>query len=384
MIFTRAILHLDLDAFFASVECLQNSALRGRPLIVGGGSRRGVVLSCSYEARRFGVRSAMPMKLARRLCPDAVVLRGDMDAYSRYSSLITEVIAEQAPAFEKASIDEFYIDLSGMDRYLGCWQWAQELRQRVIRESGLPLSAALSVNKLVSKVGAGEAKPNGARLIEAGTEKGFLAPMPVSKLPSVGKVTRQKLHHMGVQHVRTLAQIPPPLLQREFGKKGAELWRKANAIDDSPVMPYDEQKAISSEHTLQIDTTDLQQLRDLLTGMVLRLGFELRSQQRLTACVTVKLRYADFSTYTKQRRISYTAGDQELLRHAHELLEQLYQRRQLVRLIGLKYSHLVNGRLQMSLFQDTGKEAELLNAMDRIRSRFGSDALTLASTLRKS
>lgn len=379
--FNRAVLHLDLDAFFASVECLQNSAFRDRPLIVGGGHQRGVVMSCSYEARRFGVRSAMPMSLARRLCPDAVVVRGDMEAYSRHSRLVTEVIADQSPGFEKASIDEFYIDLSGMDRYVGCWQWSQELRRRIIRESGLPISAALSVNKLVSKVGTGEAKPNGARLIEAGTERGFLAPLMVSKLPSVGQVTERRLHHMGVRHVHTLAAIPPLLLQREFGKKGPELWRKANAIDDSPVQPYQEQKAISTEHTLDIDTTDVRQLRELLTGMTLKLGYELRRQQWMTACVTVKVRYADFSTYTKQRHIPYTAADRPLLRYACELLEQLYQRRQLVRLVGLRFSHLVNGHQQMSLFEDSGREASLLATMDRIRARFGPDALTLASTL---
>ncbi|MGA1582513.1 MAG: DNA polymerase IV [Saprospiraceae bacterium] len=379
--FNRAILHLDLDAFFASVECLQNSTLRGRPLIVGGGHQRGVVMSCSYEARRFGVRSAMPMRVAKRLCPDAVVLRGDMEAYSRYSRLVTEVIADQSPGFEKASIDEFYIDLSGMDRYVGCWRWSQELRQRVMRESGLPISAALSVNKLVSKVGTGEAKPNGVRLIEMGAERGFLAPLQVGKLPSVGQVTEQRLHHMGVQHVHTLAAIPPALLQREFGKRGPELWRKANAIDDSPVVPYREQKAISTEHTLEVDTTDVRQLRELLTGMTLKLSYELRQQQWLTGCVTVKVRYADFSTYTKQRHIPYTATDRQLLEHASGLLEQLYQRRQLVRLVGLRYSHLVNGRQQMSLFEDSSREACLLAAMDRIRTRFGPDALTLASTL---
>lgn len=379
--FNRAILHLDLDAFFASVECLQNSTLRGRPLIVGGGHQRGVVMSCSYEARRFGVRSAMPMRVAKRLCPDAVVLRGDMEAYSRYSRLVTEVIADQSPGFEKASIDEFYIDLSGMDRYVGCWRWSQELRQRVMRESGLPISAALSVNKLVSKVGTGEAKPNGVRLIEMGAERGFLAPLQVGKLPSVGQVTERRLHHMGVQHVHTLAAIPPALLQREFGKRGPELWRKANAIDDSPVVPYREQKAISTEHTLEVDTTDVRQLRELLTGMTLKLSYELRQQQWLTGCVTVKVRYADFSTYTKQRHIPYTATDRQLLEHASGLLEQLYQRRQLVRLVGLRYSHLVNGRQQMSLFEDSSREACLLAAMDRIRTRFGPDALTLASTL---
>ncbi|MDP4822155.1 MAG: DNA polymerase IV, partial [Saprospiraceae bacterium] len=231
--FERAILHLDLDAFFVSVECLRNSSLSGIPLIIGGRGQRSVVASCSYEARRYGVHSAMPLQMALRLCPDAVVVHGDMDVYSRYSKLVTEIIASEAPAYEKASIDEFYLDLSGMDRYLGCWKWSGELRQKIIRESGLPISFGLSVNKLVSKVGTGEAKPNGAKMIVKGSEKHFLAPLSVKKLPAVGDATYKKLSFMGVRTVDTLSKIPPALLQREFGKQGLSLWNKANAIDES-------------------------------------------------------------------------------------------------------------------------------------------------------
>lgn len=239
--FDRAILHLDLDAFFASVESLRNPSLKGKPLIVGGYSGRGVVASCSYEARRFGVRSAMPVRTALRLCPDAIVVRGDMEAYSRYSKMVSEIIAEQAPLFEKASIDEFYADLSGMDRYFGCWRWAVELRQRILRESGLPISMALAVNKLVAKIGAGEAKPNGEQLIEAGAEREYIAPLPVQKLPAVGEATARKLNLMGVRTIETLRRIPPRLLEREFGQHGTLLWKRANAEDDSPVVPYHDQ-----------------------------------------------------------------------------------------------------------------------------------------------
>jgi DNA polymerase-4 len=255
--FDRAILHLDLDAFFASVECLQNSALEGKPVIIGGTSGRGVVSSCSYEARRFGVRSAMPMKVALQRCPDAIVLRGDIETYSKYSSMVTEIIDEEAPLFEKASIDEFYLDMSGMDQYVGCWKWSKELRQKIIRETGLPISVGLAVNKLVSKVGTNEAKPNGMQLVEAGVEKQFIAPLSIRKLPSVGRATYQKLSFMGVRKIRTLSEIPPKLLQREFGKHGLSLWKKANAIDHSPVVSYHERKSISTERTFQIDTIDI-------------------------------------------------------------------------------------------------------------------------------
>ena len=376
--FERAILHLDLDAFFVSVEQQRNSALKGKPLIIGGTSARGVVASCSYEARAYGVHSAMPIKMALRLCPDAIVLRGDMEAYSHQSKIITEIIREEAPLFEKASIDEFYLDLTGMDRHFGCWLWSKELRQKVIRETGLPLSLGLSVNKLVSKVGAGEAKPNGARLVEAGTERSFLAPLPVRKLPSVGQATCKKLSFMGVRTVQVLSQIPPLLLQREFGQPGLSLWKKANGIDNSPVVPYTDKQSISTEHTFQVDTIDMQSLRDQITDMVMKLAFELRQSQKLTSCIAVKLRYTDFNTFSKQRKIPYTANDQALIGHAHELLERLYERRQLVRLVGVRFSGLVQGNPQLNLFDASEAENRLMQALDRIRKRFGQGAVRRA------
>ena len=379
--FARAILHLDLDAFFVSVEVLKNSALRGKPLIVGGTNGRGVVASCSYEARKFGIHSAMPSRLARQLCPDAIFLRGDMELYSRYSKLITEVIASEAPAFEKASIDEFYLDLTGMDKYVGCFSWAKELRQKIICESGLPISFGLSINKLVSKVGTGEAKPNNVIQIPAGKEKVFLGPLSVSKLPSIGKVTYKKLAFMGIRTIRTLSEIPRELLQREFGKHGMALWKKANGIDNSLVVPYSEKKSISSERTFHVDTIDMVRLKSRLTGMVGKLAFELRQSSKLTSCVTVKIRYTDFNTYTKQKHIPYTANDNFLLDTVLSLFERLYERRQLLRLVGVRFSGLVHGNYQISLFDNTVKEISLLTQLDHIRKRFGAGAVMRASTL---
>ena len=373
--FQKAILHLDLDAFFASVEQLKNSRLVGKPLLIGGTGRRGVVASCSYEARKFGIRSAMPMWVALRRCPDAIVLRGDMESYSKKSKEITDIIDESAPLFEKASIDEFYLDLSGMDRHIGCWKWSGELRERIMRESGLPISMGLSVNKLVSKVGTGEAKPMGAKMVEKGVEKDFLAPLSTRKLPGLGAATYKKLSFMGVRDVRTLSQIPPQLLRREFGKPGIGLWKKANAIDDSPVVPFHDPKSLSTERTFQTDTIDLRWLKSRLSEMVTRLAFELRRQQKLTACITVKIRYTDFNTYTLQRRIPHSATDRALLHHAKELFGKLYQRRQLLRLVGVRFSHLVHGHCQMNLFEDTVEETALLREMDRIRERFGKGAI---------
>jgi len=373
--FERAILHLDLDAFFVSVECLRNDALRGKPVLIGGSSGRGVVASCSYEARRFGIHSAMPMRMALRLCPDATVVRGDMEAYSKYSNLVGEVIADDVPLYEKASVDEFYADLTGMDQHFGCWRWSQELRDKIMRETGLPISMGLSINKLVSKVGTSESKPNGSRLVDPGTEQAFFDPLPVRRLPSVGKATHRKLSLMGIRDVQTLRQIPARLLVREFGKHGMELSQKAHARDDRPVIPYRDQKSMSTERTFQVDTTNVFFLKQELTRMVSGLAYDLRQKQKLTSCVTLKLRYTDFNTYTKQLRIPYTASDRQLIQHAHDLLDRLFQRRQLVRLLGVRFSGLVSGRPQLDLFNDTDKDNRLLHAMDQVRKRFGKTSI---------
>lgn len=381
--YDRAILHMDLDAFFVSVECLKNSDFLGKPLIIGGKSARGVVASCSYEARKFGVHSAMPMRMALRLCPDALVLKGDMDSYSEYSKMVTDVIAEDAPIFEKASIDEFYLDLTGMDKYFGCFKWSKELRQKVTKETGLPISFGLSVNKLVSKVGTGEAKPNGVLQIEKGKEKSFLGPLSTSKIPGVGKQTYKKLSFMGVRTVKILGEIPIRLLEREFGKHGRTLWESANAIDRRAVVPYDEQKSMSKERTFTKDTIDIKYIKDLLLKMITELAYDLRASQKLTSCITVKIRYADFNTFTKQHRLNYTANDNVLIHHAHQLFDKVYERRQLIRLIGVKFSGLVRGNYQISMFDDTAKAVNLLQEMDQIRRRFGKGAVVRAAALEK-
>lgn len=381
--YTRAILHLDLDSFFVAVECLKNSSFEGLPLLIGGTSNRGVVASCSYEARRFGIHSAMPMKMAKRLCPHAIILKGDMDSYSYYSRLVTDIIAEDAPIFEKASIDEFYLDLSGMDKHFGCMKWSLEMRKRIISLSGLPISFGLSVNKLVSKVGTGEAKPNGSKAITTGQEKQFLGPLSTRKIPGIGKEMYKKLSFMGVRNIKTLSEIPQMLLEREFGKSGRALWNKANAIDHTPVVPYTEKKSISKERTFTEDSLDLGMIRSLLMRMVEELAFELRDSEKLCSCLTVKIRYADFNTFTKQKRVNYTANDGQLIATAKELFDNLFERRQLIRLIGVKFSGLVQGKYQISLFDDSEKEINLLKEMDQLRKRFGKEAIKLAHSIQR-
>lgn len=377
----RNIIHMDLDAFFVAVERLKQPQLKGKPLIVGGSSRRGVVAACSYEARKFGVHSAMPMYLALQLCPDAIVISGDMEAYSRYSHLVTEIIEDNSPTFEKSSIDEFYIDASGMDKYFGAFKWAVELRKKIIKESGLPISLAMSVNKLVSKVATGEFKPNAEKCIPAGDEKGFLAPLGIEKIPMIGKQTATFLYDMGVRNVATLRDMPLKFLVSAFGKNGISLWNKANGIDDSPVVPYSEQKSISTESTFEEDTIDVKRLKSILVAMVEKVAFQLREQKKLTSCITVKIRYANFDTETKQVHIAYTSSDHVILRVVQELFDKLYNRRMSIRLVGVRVSNLVQGNHQISLFDDTAETINLYEAIDHIKHKHGVEKLVRATTI---
>ena len=370
---------MDLDTFFVSVERLLNTSLAGKPVIIGGMSDRGVVSSCSYEARRYGVHSAMPMKMARSLCSEAIVIRGDMDAYSHYSRMVTEIIAEQAPVYEKASIDEHYLDITGMDRFFGCMQWTHELRQRIIRETGLPISCGLSVNKTVSKIAAGEAKPNGEIEIPDMGVKGFLSPLSIRKIPMIGNQTFHLLRSMGIGTIGTLGQIPMEMMESLLGKNGIVIWKKANGIDPTPVVQYSERKSIGSERTFQRDTMDVAGLHDLLTSMVEKLAFQLRKEEKLTSIVTVKIRYSNFDTHTLQKRIPYTSFDHVLIPVARELFDRLYQRRMLIRLVGVRFGGLIRGVQQLNLFEDTSEMVHLYLAVDKLRKRYGVDSVRKAS-----
>jgi DNA polymerase IV len=377
----RNIIHFDLDAFFVAVERKRDKRLLGKPLIIGGSSRRGVVAACSYETRQFGVHSAMPVYLALQLCPDAMVISGDMEAYSQHSHLVTEIIADSAPMFEKSSIDEFYIDASGMDRYFGAYKCSLELRQKIIRESGLPISLGMSVNKLVSKVATGEFKPGAEKLIPAGTEGDFLAPLSVEKIPMIGKQTSLFLYDMGVRTVGTLRDMPLKFLVSAFGKNGISIWNKARGIDESPVVPHSEQKSISTECTFEQDTIDVKHLKSILVAMVEKVAFQLREQKKLSSCLTVKIRYANFDTETKQIQVPYTSSDHVLLRIALDLFDRLYNRRMLIRLIGLRLSGLVHGCQQISLFDDTPENINLYEAIDYIKHKHGTSKVVRATTI---
>ncbi|WP_086477554.1 MULTISPECIES: DNA polymerase IV [Arenibacter] len=377
----KTILHLDLDTFYVSVERLQDSRLNNRPILVGGTSDRGVVAACSYETRGFGVHSGMPMKMAKELCPEAVIIKGNAGNYSKQSDIVTEIIKEQVPLFEKSSIDEFYADLTGMDRFFGAYQYSSELRHKIIKETGLPISFGLSINKVVSKIATGEAKPNNQLKIDYGNEKPFLAPLSIRKIPMVGDKTYQTLRNLGLRQIKTIQEMPMDVMQRVLGANGRVIWKRANGMDNTPVIPYSERKSISTERTFDKDTIDITKLRGILIAMTENLAYQLRRGEKLTACISVKIRYSDFNTYSKQLKIPYTSADHILIPQILGLFNTLYNRRLLVRLIGIRFSHLVQGNYQINLFDDTEEALNLYAALDKIRERFGDKSVIRAAGL---
>lgn len=377
----KNILHLDLDTFFVSCERLIDRRLQNRPLLVGGTGDRGVVAACSYETRPFGVHSGMSMKVARRLCPEAVVIRGNSSIYTKYSHLVTEIIKESVPVLEKASVDEFYADLSGMDKFYGCYKYASELRKRIIKESGLPISFGLSANKIVSKVATGEAKPNNQLKIDNGFEKDFLAPLSIRKIPSVGTKTYQVLRNLGVDTVKVVQEMPLEMMVSALGINGKTIWKRAHGIDNPPLVPFHERKSISTERTFNKDTIDLHVLKTTIFAMAENLAFQLRRGNKLAGTISVKIRYSDFNTYSKQVKIPYSSADHVIIPGVLELFEKLYQRRLLIRLVGVKISDIVSGHYQINLFDDTEEMINLYNAMDKVRMRYGELSIMRASSM---
>ncbi|WP_317897767.1 DNA polymerase IV [Aurantibacillus circumpalustris] len=371
----RTIVHLDLDTFFVSCERAVNSSLEGIPLIIGGNGGRGVVASCSYEARKFGVRSAMPMFMALRLCPQAKVIRGDMELYSKYSHIVTEIIQEKAPVMEKASVDEFYLDFTGLEKYFGCYAFASELAQRVFKETNLPISFGLSLNKTVSKIATGEGKPKGKISIEPKFVRPFLNPLSIKKIPGLGEKKYVELSRIGIRNIETLAETPIEIFHTMYGKPGIDIWHKANGIDESAVEPYVERKGISTEQTFEQDTIDIEKIKTLLVAMVEKLAFQLREEKWLTSTVVVRIKYSNFDTHTKQTKVAYTSADHILIKRVYELFDKLYDRRIRIRLVGIGFTGLVRGEYQINLFEDTTESVNLYNAIDKMKRRFGFKAV---------
>lgn len=376
------IAHFDLDSFFVSVEILNNPSLKGKPVLVGG-YERGVVAACSYEARKYGIHSAMPMKKAMQLCPHAIVTNSSRADYSRYSRWVTEIIASKVPLFEKASIDEFYIDLTGMDKFFGVSRYARELRELIIKETGLPISAGLSSAKFISKMATNEAKPNGFLEIPHGREKDFLWPLGIEKINGVGQQTEQTLKNFGIYTIEDLARTPLELLQRYVGKWGESLWEKAQGIGRSQIETEWEQKSISHENTFDHDYTDLQFLNQELVRLTEKTAYALREDEKLAGCVTVKIRYKDFETTSRQETIDYTALDDQLIAKVKDLFRKSYQAGRPVRLLGVRLSQFIPFTVQMSLFDNNVEKLNLYKAVDEIKNQFGSKLVAKASALRR-
>lgn len=375
------ILHLDLDSFFVSVERLFDPSLNGKPVIVGGTSTRGVVSSCSYEARKFGVHSAMSTSKAKKLCPHAIFLWGRMNDYSKYSKMVTDIIAARAPLFEKASIDEFYIDLTGMEKYFGTYKWATELRQAIIAETKLPISWGLSINKMLAKMATNEAKPNGQYMIELGKEQEFLDPKPVGKIPFCGEKTEKFLNDKGVKTIYELRQFSREALFNWMGKSGIDLWERAHGRATSTLQPYYEPKSMSSERTFDADTNDADWLKKVIISLTEKLAFELREEKKLTSCVAIKIRYSDFETHTKQLAIPITSNSKLLTEKAIHLLHESFDTTRKVRLLGVKFSSLEDGAYQINLFDDREKDILLYKAIDEMKTKHGKEKLVLAQNL---
>lgn len=379
--FKRAIVHMDLDAFFVSVERIKDPSLEQVPVIIGGASDRGVVASCSYEVRKYGVHSAMPMVQARRLCPKAKVIKGSREDYTYFSQKVTDIIQQEAPDFEKSSIDEFYLDLSGMERFFGCWERAKHIRQRIIRETGLPISFGLSQNKIVSKIATGEAKPNNQIQVKPGEEASFLAPLSIKKIPMVGAKTYERLGQLGIKTIKDVQQKTPEQLEQLMGQMGSELHNKALGIDYGPVVNFRQRKSVSKERTFSEDTKDIIYLKSILTKLLEQVAFTLREKNLLSSCVAIKIRYKSFKTYTFQHKIPYSAADHILLPYVLQLFEQSYNQHELIRLIGVRCSDLINSGAQMQLFDDKEHFDQLYDAIDNIKNKFGENSIARAKGL---
>jgi DNA polymerase-4 len=375
----RTIMHIDLDSFFVSVERKFDPSLIGKPVIIGGSADRGVVASCSYEARKFGVHSAMPTRQAAKLCPHAIFLRGSHGRYGEASREVTEIIHNAVPLYMKTSIDEFYIDYTGMDRFHNCYKHASELRQKIIKDTGLPISFGMSSGKTVSKMATNQAKPNGQLYIPHGREKEFLAPLAIGKIPGLGESTANKLHQYGIERIGQLQKMDVRFLETIFGRMGKYIWEKANGIDDSEVIPHSDRKSISTEHTFHTNINDRQSIETILVSMTEELAGKLRKENKVASCLAIKVRYANFETHTQQEKIALTAAEHILIPGIKNLLKKAWNQHRPIRLIGVRLSNLCTGSYQINLFEDNEERIKLYQAMDKINFKFGEKTVCRAA-----
>jgi len=375
----RYIVHIDLDSFFVSVERLFNPALIGKPVIIGGSAERGVVASCSYETRKFGVHSAMPTRQALKLCPDAIVIHGNHARYSEASRQVTQIIDEMVPLYQKSSVDEFYIDLSGTERFYDPYKLASQLRQRIIKETGLPISFGMASGKTVAKMATNKAKPNGQLFVPHGDEMKFLAPLPISAIPGLGESTCNKMYQYGIEKIGDLQRVELRFLETVFGKSGKWMWEKARGIDHSEIVPHSDRKSISTEHTFDTNVSDKRTLETVIVSMTEELAGKLRRENKLASCLAIKLRYGNFETHTQQEKIPLTAAEHILIPGIKNLLMKAWNQHRDIRLIGVRLSQLCTGSYQINLFEDNEEQIRLYQAMDKINFKFGDKTVCRAA-----
>jgi len=375
----RYIVHIDLDSFFVSVERKFNPELIGKPVIIGGSAERGVVASCSYETRKFGVHSAMPTKQALKLCPDAIVIHGSHGRYSEASQQVTQIIHDAVPLYQKSSIDEFYIDLSGTERFYEPYKLASQLRQRIIKETGLPISFGMASGKTLAKMATNKAKPNGQIFVPHGKELEFLAPLPISAIPGLGESTCNKLYAYGLEKIGDLQRVELRFLETVFGKAGTWIWEKARGIDYGEIVPHSDRKSISTEHTFNDNVSDKKTLETVIISMTEELAGKLRRENKLASCLAIKIRYGNFETHTQQEKIPLTAAEHILIPGIKNLLNKAWNQSRSIRLIGVRLSQLATGSYQINLFEDNEERIRLYQAMDRINFKFGDKTVCRAA-----
>lgn len=381
----RGIFHIDLDAFFVSVEQALNPELKDKPVIVGGQpDRRGVVASASYEARALGVRSAMPLAKAYRLCPQAIFLQGNFSHYQEASDKFMAILADFSPYLEPGGLEEAYLDITGCDIYGSPRQIAVTLKSRIKKELDLIASIGIASCKVVAKIASDMSKPDGLLEVPEGQEKQFLAPLPISKLPGVGPKTEQALKAMGITTIGQLAAVPPESARRLLGDSGMALYRHANGIDNRRVEARGEVKSISRETTFAEDTLDRRVLHAILRYLCERVGADLRQQNKQAKSVSLKLRYADFDTINRSHssKEAFDSDDIIFATAAHLLDKALAGKQKLVRLVGVEVANLVSDAKQLYLFDYQAQRQERLDkAIDRIRKKYGFSSIQTGRTL---
>jgi len=383
---TTPILHVDMDAFFVSVELLERPELRGKPVVVGGQpNRRGVVSAASYEARRYGIHSAMPLRTAGRLCPHAVFLEGRHGLYAAWSDRIARILSCYSPVVEMASIDEAYLDLSGTERLFGPpLAAAHALLTEIHDKTSLPVSAGLARSRLVAKVASDQAKPRGFLWIPAGAEAAFLAPLDVRRIPGIGKVTEAALLKLGIERVGQLIEMPQERLEEHFGRWGQALARKSRGEDSYEFFVDAEPKSISHSHTFGEDTRDVALLEAMVSGLCEKAGKRLRESGLDASTVTLRIRYSNFQTLTRAKALAEPSHlDPLFLTVLRELFSRHLDRRRAVRLIGVELSGFSHGG-QMDLIEAARrqKQEKVAQAADKLRDRFGFDKVRLGGSLR--